>query len=98
MVPLQPDLNVGCQKNNLFGQNGVMTEGSHHSLQHGGVNRGSRVSAVRHELGQVTRAVQRVCVGPFLECLLAIKEHQLKSDWRFLGEQESHVRVETFSV
>lgn len=66
----------------------------HHSLKHGGVGGGCGVRRVGHALRQVTGAVQRVCGGPLFERLLAIKKHQLKRHWKFLGgnQIEMHVR------
>lgn len=58
---------------------------SHQSLKHVGTCRACRVRRVGHVLGQVTRAVERICVGPLFKRLLPIKEDQLQGHWRILG-------------
>lgn len=60
----------------------------HHSVQHGGVCCAWMVRCVGQSLGQVTRAVQRVCVCPLLKRLLPIEEQQLERHCSFLERGE----------
>ena len=57
-------------------------------MDHGGVGGAGRVRRVGHALSQVSGAVQRVCGRPLLKGLLAIKEHELKGDGKFLTGEE----------
>lgn len=77
-----------------------MTEGhrsvSHQSVKHVGVSRARGVRRAGHALGQVTRAVERVCVGPLLKRLLPVKEDQLQGHRTILGGDEQALRFPPF--
>lgn len=60
----------------------------HHSVQHGSVRGAPMVRRAGQALGQVARAVQRVCVRPLLERFLPVEEHQLKRHRGFLERGE----------
>lgn len=66
---------------------------SHQSLKHVGTCCTLRMRRAGHALGQVTRAVERVRVGPLLERLLPIKKDQLQGHRRFLGGHQTRPQM-----